>query len=77
MGMLLEHLTALEFAPEFAQSGKRAIGERTDAVMHDALDAIIAARNGDNKKFNELQTLNHFSFVAYAKKLFDSGTHAA
>ncbi len=66
---LSEHLLAFWKAPDFHEIGKTGRLAHAEAILEDAVEAMVESRNGDGHELERLKTFNHRDFVEHVWKI--------
>ena len=68
-----EHSGAMMLSPEFSNLSFQQKKDQETTVIADIVEALVAARNGDQEKWKMLCSLDHLGFVEYASKTCGPG----
>jgi len=69
MSNFAEHSGAWMLSPEFRRLSFQQKNNYEMTVVADIVEALVAARNGDQEKWERLCLMDHFEFVEYASNV--------
>ncbi len=69
MGKFAEHSGAMMLSPDYQSLSFQQKNKYEMTIVTDAVEALVAARNGDQQKWERLCSMDHLEFVEYASKI--------
>ena len=69
MSRFTEYSGAMIFSPDFGSLSFQQKINYEMAIVNDIVEALVAARNGDQEKWERLCLMDHFKFVEYASNV--------